>query len=56
MKTIAKIIIGTIIAMCAFVALGEMEESTFTEILVAKSVAGVLLLVGVKCYNALDEE
>lgn len=56
MKTFCKTIIGLIIAACAFVALGEMEESSLAEIIVSKSVAAALLLFSYKCWCAVDEE
>ena len=55
MRTIAKGLIVTVMGACGFVAIGEMNDCSFTEMVVMKLVASGLLLYCVKCYKAIGE-
>lgn len=55
MRTIAKGLIVAVMGACGFVAIGEMNDCSFTEMVVMKLVASGLLLYCVKCYKAIGE-
>ena len=55
MRTIAKGLIAAVTGACGFVAIGEMDGCSFTEMVVMKLVASGLLLYCVKCYKAIGE-
>lgn len=55
MRTIAKGLIAAVMGACGFVAIGEMDDCSFTEMVVMKLVASGLLLYCVKCYKAICE-
>lgn len=55
MRTIAKGLIAAVMGACGFVAIGEMDDCSFTEMVVMKLVASGLLLYCVKCYKAIGE-
>ena len=44
-----------VMGACGFVAIGEMNDCSFTEMVVMKLVASGLLLYCVKCYKAIGE-
>ena len=44
-----------VMGACGFVAIGEMNDCSFTEMVVMKLVASGLLLYCVKCYKAICE-
>ena len=44
-----------VMGACGFVAIGEMDGCSFTEMVVMKLVASGLLLYCVKCYKAIGE-
>ena len=44
-----------VMGACGFVAIGEMDDCSFTEMVVIKLLASGLLLYCVKCYNAIGE-
>ena len=55
MRTILKGLIAAVMGACGFVAIGEMDDCSFTEMVVMKIVASGLLLYCVKCYKAIGE-
>ena len=55
MRTIAKGLIAAVMGACGFVAIGEMDDCSFTEMVVIKLVASGLLLYCAKCYKAIGE-
>ena len=55
MRTILKGLIAAVMGACGFVAIGEMDDCSFTEMVVMKLVASGLLLYCVKCYKAIGE-
>ena len=55
MRTILKGLMVAVMGACGFVAIGEMDDCSFTEMVVMKLVASGLLLYCVKCYNAIGE-
>ena len=55
MRKIAKGLIAVVMGACVFVAIGEMDDCSFTEMVVMKLVASGLLLYCVKCYKAIGE-
>lgn len=55
MRTIAKGLMVAVMGACGFVAIGEMNDCSFTEMVVMKLVASGLLLYCVKCYKAIGE-
>ena len=55
MRTIAKGLIAAVMGACGFVAIGEMDDCSFTEMVVMKLLASGLLLYCVKCYKAIGE-
>ena len=55
MRTIAKGLIAAVMGACGFVAIGEMNDCSFTEMVVMKLIASGLLLYCVKCYKAIGE-
>ena len=55
MRTIAKGLIAAVMGACGFVAIGEMDDCSFTEMVVMKLVASGLLLYCAKCYKAIGE-
>ena len=44
-----------VMGACGFVAIGEMDDCSFTEMVVMKLLASGLLLYCVKCYKAIGE-
>ena len=55
MRTIAKGLIAAVMGACGFVAIGEMNDCSFAEMVMMKLVASGLLLYCVKCYKAIGE-
>ena len=55
MGTILKVLMVVVMGACGFVAIGEMDGCSFTEMVVMKLVASALLLYCVKCYKAIGE-
>ena len=55
MRTILKGLMVVVMGACGFVAIGEMNDCSFTEMVVMKLVASGLLLYCVKCYKAIGE-
>lgn len=55
MRTILKGLMVVVMGACGFVAIGEMDDCSFTEMVVMKLVAVGLLLYCVKCYKAIGE-
>lgn len=55
MRIIVKGLIAAVMGACGFVAIGEMDDCSFTEMVVMKLVASGLLLYCVKCYKAIGE-
>ena len=55
MRIIAKGLIAVVMGACGFVAIGEMDGCSFTEMVVMKLIASGLLLYCVKCYKAIGE-
>ena len=55
MRKIAKGLIAVVMGACGFVAIGEMDECSFTEMVLMKLVASGLLLYCVECYKAIGE-
>ena len=55
MRIIAKGLIAAVMGACGFVAIGEMDDCSFTEMVVRKLLASGLLLYCVKCYKAIGE-
>lgn len=55
MRTILKVLMVVVIGACGFIAIGEMDDCSFTEMVVMKLVASGLLLYCVKCYKAISE-
>ena len=51
MKGLMVVVMGA----CGFVAIGEMDDCSFTEMVVMKLVSSGLLLYCVKCYKAIGE-
>lgn len=55
MRTIAKGLVVAVMGACGFVAIGEMNDCSFAEMVTMKLVASGLLLYCVKCYKAISE-
>ena len=55
MRTIAKGLIAAVMGACGFVAIGKIDDCSFTETVVMKLVASGLLRYCVKCYKAIGE-
>ena len=55
MRKIAKGLIAAVMGACGFVAIGEMDDCSFTEMVVMKLIASGLLLYCAKCYKAIGE-
>ena len=55
MMKIAKGLIAAVMGACGFVAIGEMDDCSFTEMGGTRLVASGLLLYCVKCYKAIGE-
>ena len=55
MRKILKGLMVVVMGACGFVAIGEMDGCSFTEMVVMKLVASGLLLYCVKCYKAIGE-
>ena len=55
MRTIAKGLIAAVMGACGFVAIGEMNDCSFADMVTMKLVASGLLLYCVKCYKAIGE-
>ena len=55
MRIIAKGLLAAVMGACGFVARGELDDCSFTEMVVMKLLASGLLLYCVKCYKAIGE-
>ena len=55
MRTILKGLMVAVMGACGFVAIGEMDDCSFTEMVVMKLLASGLLRYCVKCYKAIGE-
>ena len=55
MRIILKGLMVAVMGACGFVAIGEMDGCSFTEMVVMKLIASGLLLYCVKCYKAIGE-
>ena len=55
MRIILKGLMVVVMGACGFVAIGEMDDCSFTEMVVMKLVASGLLLYCVKCYKEIGE-
>ena len=55
MRIILKGLMVAVMGACGFVAIGEMDDCSFAEMVVIKLLASGLLLYCVKCYKAIGE-
>ena len=55
MRIILKGLMVVVMGACGFVAIGEMDDCSFTEMVVMKLLASGLLLYCVKRYKAIGE-